>query len=105
MKFPFLLDLDFKYDLLRIESIVEQDFNMQKNIKLGLINLLNGTVQYDVNGNLSLQGFAYLTFQVNRNDLLNDSMEKLCKIQHNLKNPLKIEFVGESGNDEGGIKN
>jgi hypothetical protein len=69
------------------------------------MNLLNGRIQYDVNGNFSLQSMAYLTFQINRSNILDDSMEKLCKINTNLKNPLKIEFIGEVGNDEGGVRN
>lgn len=32
-------------------------------------------------------------------------MEKLCKIKHNLKNPLRIKFIGEEGADEGGVQN
>jgi hypothetical protein len=69
------------------------------------MNLINGRIQYDVNGNFSLQSMAYLTFQINRSNILDDSMEKLCKINSNLKNPLKIEFIGEVGNDEGGVRN
>lgn len=41
----------------------------------------------------------YLHFQINRNNILNDSMDKLCKIKHNLKNPLRIKFIGEEGTD------
>lgn len=32
-------------------------------------------------------------------------MEKLGKIKTNLKSPLKIQFIGEEGSDEGGVKN
>ena len=32
-------------------------------------------------------------------------MEKLGKVKTNLRSPLKIEFVGEEGTDEGGVKN
>lgn len=61
----------------------------------GILNLLSGGVQLDANGNFSLEGLIYLHFQINRNNILNDSMEKLCKIKHNLKNPLRIKFIGE----------
>lgn len=57
-----------------------------------------------MNGNISLEGLAYLQFAVRRNNILDDSMEKLGKITHNLKNPLKIEFIGEEGSDEGGVQ-
>lgn len=42
IKYPFLFELDFKYDLLRIESIYQQKVNMQKNVSNGLKNLLEG---------------------------------------------------------------
>ena len=67
---------------------------MQKNVENGLRNLLTGTIQYDVNGNFSLEGLVYLHFQINRQNILDDSMEKLGKIKHNLKNPLRIQFLG-----------
>ena len=72
---------------------------MQKNMHNGLQNLMNGGLQLDVNGNFSIEGLIYLHFQINRNNILNDSMEKLCKIKYNLKNPLRIKFIGEEGND------
>lgn len=72
---------------------------MQKNVENGLLNLLSGQVQLDLNGGFSLEGLAYLHFQIHRNNILNDSMEKLCKIKHNLKNPLRIKFIGEEGAD------
>lgn len=99
LQYTFLFDLDYKYRLLQIESIYEQKTNMHKNIQSGLNSLLNGHVMLDVNGNFSLEGLAYLHFQINRNNILNDSMEKLCKIKYNLKNPLRIKFIGEEGAD------
>lgn len=78
---------------------------MEKNVKNGLHNILmGGAVQLDSNGNISLEGLAYLHFQINRQNILDDSMEKLGKIKHNLKNPLKIQFMGEDGSDEGGVQ-
>lgn len=67
---------------------------MQKNMQNGLRNLLNGQVQLDVNGNFSLESLAYLHFQINRNNILDDSLEKLGKVKYNLKNPLRIQFIG-----------
>lgn len=72
---------------------------MKKNVENGLKNLLQGNIQYDVNGNFSLEGLVYLHFQINRHNILDDSMEKLGKIKYNLKNPLRIQFIGEEGSD------
>ena len=58
----------------------------------------------DENGNINLQGLAYLHFQIHRGNILDDSMEKLGNIKGNLKSPLRIEFIGEEGSDEGGVQ-
>jgi len=42
---------------------------------------------------------AYLHFEIHRDNILDDSMEKLGRIKNNLKNPLKIQFIGEEGRD------
>ena len=42
--------------------------------------------------------------QVRRNNILDDSMEKLSNVNVSLKNPLKITFIGEPGDDGGGVK-
>lgn len=44
--------------------------------------------------NFSLEGLIFLHFTINRNNILDDSMEKLGKTTHNLKSPMKIQFVG-----------
>lgn len=72
---------------------------MQKNVSNGLYHLLSGNVELDADGGISIESLAYLHFQINRNNILNDSMEKLGKIKHNLKNPLRIKFIGEEGTD------
>lgn len=54
---------------------------------------------------MEIEGLIYLYFAVNRHSILDDSMEKLGKIKQNLKSPLRIEFIGEEGADEGGVKN
>lgn len=53
----------------------------------GLMNLIHNLE----NG---IEGLIYLYFAVRRNNILDDSMEKLGKIKQNLKSPLRIEFIG-----------
>lgn len=72
--------------------------SIKKNMENGLMNL----IQNIENG---IEGLIYLYFAVNRHNILDDSMEKLGKIKQNLKSPLRIEFIGEEGADEGGVKN
>ena len=85
------MPLDYKYELLKIESILEQKLNIQKSIASGFSGMLNAMIQ---NNDFSLEGMIYLYIEVNRNDILNDSMEKLNKVK-NLNAPLRISFVGE----------
>ncbi len=42
--------------------------------------------------------------RVDRNNILDDSLDQLSKTQSSLKNPLKITFNGEPGDDGGGVK-
>ena len=42
---------------------------------------MSGMAQLDVNGNFSFEGLVYLHFQINRNNILDDSMEKLGKVK------------------------
>ena len=67
----------------------------------GFSGMISAMIQ---NNDFSLEGLIYLYIEVNRNDILNDSMEKLNKVK-NLQAPLRISFVGEEGSDEGGVKN
>lgn len=47
---------------------------MQKNVTNGLYKLLSGNIELDADGGISLESLAYLHFQINRNNILNDSM-------------------------------
>lgn len=100
INYPFLLTFDYKYKLIQIESIYEQKMSIRKNMENGLSALL-----HNIDFNHGIEGLIFLYFTVNRHNLLDDSMEKLGKIKQNLKSPLKIEFIGEEGADEGGVKN
>lgn len=104
-RFPFLLDLDFKYRLLQIESAVEQKISVDKSLSSGLRNLMAGELQLDANGNLNIEGLVFLHFEINRQNILDDSLEKLGRVKRNLKSPMKIKFIGEEGADEGGVLN
>ena len=66
--------------------------SIKKNMENGLMNLIHNLE----NG---IEGLIYLYFAIRRNNILDDSMEKLGKIKQNLKSPLRIEFIGEEGAD------
>lgn len=69
--FPYLMPVDYKYELLKIESILEQKFNIQKSMSSGFSGMISAMIQ---NNDFSLEGLIYLYIEVNRNDILNDSM-------------------------------
>ena len=77
--------------------------NIKKNMERGLAALIQ---DFDYNsGNFGIEGLLFLCIAVRRSHILDDSMEKLGKVKGNLRSPLKIEFIGEEGTDEGGVKN
>jgi hypothetical protein len=100
INYPFLLPFDYKYKLMQIESLYEQKVSIRKNMENGL-----SAIFQNIDFNHGIEGLIFLYITVNRHNLLDDSMEKLGKVKQNLKSPLKIEFVGEEGADEGGVKN
>ena len=45
-----------------------------------------------------------MQLQINRHNILDDSVNQITNTNLSLKNPLKISFVGEMGDDAGGVK-
>jgi hypothetical protein len=71
----------------------------------GLMAMLNGVMpEENSNGNPAVINALFMMVHVNRDNILDDSIEKLSKTNASLKNPLKITFIGEPGDDGGGVK-
>ena len=107
MLFPFLLSIDYKNvkplvikRLLEIETRVEHHINMQR----GLTNMMNGVIDEELKLNQTVANSLFFMLSVNRESILDDSIESLSRTKRSLKNPLKVIFLGEIGNDGGGIK-
>ena len=47
--------------------------------------------------------FAYLYLQINRETIIEDTLNSLIQEGINFRKPLRIKFVGELGVDEGGV--
>ena len=45
----------------------------------------------------------YLMVRVARNNIIEDALNHLVNAGDNLRKPLKVEFEGEPGVDEGGV--
>jgi hypothetical protein len=68
------------------------------------MNLINGNNNQNmVIDQATIKSF-YLQLQINRNNILEDSINQITNTNLSLKNPLKITFVGEPGDDAGGVK-
>jgi hypothetical protein len=103
INYSFLFDFEYKHKLLHIESVYEQKLNIKKNMERGLVALIS---DFDFSGGtFGVEGLIYLCLSVRRAFVLDDSMEKLGRVKANLRSPLKIQFIGEEGSDEGGVKN
>jgi hypothetical protein len=66
---------------------------------------LFSSLQQGLAPRLDMMGAMFLSLEVRRNFILDDSVDRLANIQSNLRNPLKITFIGEPGKDGGGLKN
>lgn len=76
-------------------------------IERGLLDLLNvqaANNQQHVVIDQAIIKSLYLQLQINRNNVLDDSINQIMNTNLSLKNPLKITFVGEPGDDAGGVK-
>lgn len=49
------------------------------------------------------QNFAYLFLEINRELIIEDTLNSLLRTDLNLKKPLRIKFIDELGVDEGGV--
>lgn len=59
------------------------------------MNLLNGQIgQNQVVVDQAMMKSLYLQLQINRQNILSDSIEQITNTSLSLKNPLKITFVG-----------
>jgi hypothetical protein len=52
------MQLDYKYDLLRIESVLEQKLTIQKSMASGFSGMISAMIQNG--GDFSLEGLIYL---------------------------------------------
>jgi len=86
---PFLLDAATKSRILQIESAVQMHEQLEQSL---FESIMTGRA-------------PYLVLRVHRNRLIQDTLSQLQKQNsHDLKKPLKVQFIGEQGVDEGGVK-
>ena len=47
---------------------------------------------------------VFLSIRIRRNNLIEDALNELSKSGIKLQNPIKVKFIGEQGEDEGGVR-
>ena len=106
----------FKTDMHNLTfTLLSYTWLFNANSKYILINLYNDNSQKDIilesvfnllNENNTQQSLDNLNFtlSVRRDNLIEDTLKQLSKPNINLRCPLKIDFIGEEGVDQGGLK-
>ena len=46
----------------------------------------------------------FLTINIRRKNLIEDTLNEISRPDIKLQNPIKVKFVGEQGVDEGGVR-
>ena len=96
ISYKWLFDAAAKNDILQI-------FNGKKQI-IEILNSsggLNGLLPFP--RLINIQN-AFFLLNVNRNNLIEDTLNAVSNPSINLQKPLKVKFVNEQGVDEGGVK-
>lgn len=89
-RFPFILSICFKCDLLKVESLVQ----MRHELQDAFFRSMFGGIQ-----------IPYLIIEIRREHIIRDTMIQLDRIRkQDLRKQLRIQFVGEEGIDEGGLQ-
>ncbi len=95
LRYFWIFDGRSKSDILLEYNSKTQNEEFANQMRNIVSQMLNHT-QVDIN--------PYLIMQIQRNNMIEDSLNFLANQQVNFKKPLKIKFVGEQGIDEGGVK-
>ena len=116
----FLSNTNLKYfDKFRISEIPFTFLNYTwifgPSAKFEIINLFNKTKQKEnINNNINnyinyivinpLTNNKYLRLNIKRDDIINEALNKIEENYDSLHYPLKIKFIGEEAEDEGGVR-
>ncbi|CDW90384.1 hect e3 ubiquitin [Stylonychia lemnae] len=88
--YPWILDAANKSDMIKIQN----KFSMEQQQHLNIMDMLRQP---------GLQSL-YMYLEVRRENILEDTLNKIVNPGLNFKKPLRVQFVGEPGVDEGGVR-
>lgn len=90
---PYLLEVELKSHILK-ESSSEQKKDIQRAEKVRAL--------FDDKPSLSMKDL-FLVLKIDRKNLVSSALRELNRNIANVKKPLRIQFAGEEGVDEGGL--
>ena len=105
LSYTWLFDASSKYKLINIYNK-----HSQNDILLDFVSNLIPQIQHllnnanNLNENIDINFNLCLTLSIRRDYLIEDTLKELSKPNINLRSPLKIDFIGEEGIDQGGLK-
>ena len=100
LSYIWLFDPSAKYEIINL-------FNEDKQIKqVSNINYngLNEFEQFVYLGILLNARDIFFKLKINRENLIEDTLNEISKYSDKLQYPLKVEFLGEEAEDEGGVR-
>ena len=105
LSYTWLFDASSKYKLINIYNKHSQNdilLDSVSNLIPQIQHLLNN--DNNLNENIDINFNLCLTLSIRRDYLIEDTLKELSKPNINLRSPLKIDFIGEEGIDQGGLK-
>lgn len=95
MSYPWVLDCQSKSEILFLDSRVKMDKEFN-NV------LISSLMMNPFNNQINVEE-AYLLLEINREFIIEDTLNSLVREDLNFRKPLRVKFIGELGVDEGGV--
>ena len=96
VNYPWILDTQSKSNILLMDSREKMKGEIDKEI---MKSILENPFSQSLGSN-----FAFLYMEVDRNQLVLDTLNALVREDINFRKPLKVKFLHEPGVDEGGVQ-
>ena len=96
----FIFDLNSKFSILKIFSLMEMCDQFERNYVMH--SFVSNYMIYTQLPDFPMKS-AYLLFEVDRHNILDEVCELLKRNLESLKKPMKVKFKDEEGMDQGGV--
>jgi hypothetical protein len=97
LSYTWLFDPSAKYEIINL-------FNENKQIQQVSNNNFNEFDQIFYSGLLLNPDNIFFKLKIRRNNIIEDTLNEISNFSDRLQLPLKVEFVGEEAEDEGGVR-